>query len=568
MAEEPRDAVPPLRIRRMTEEEIAEQRRLRKRTDRRSVAAVSPPSPPSPSPTPPPSPTKPESREPSAEFVADSTATGAWFASGSGMLAYLGALAGSGLVNEATLLRSPGGAWWSQAAQSCERAAPLVLAAGGRPFARVNGTWVAMTANGQLPDDPIAFARLSLADWVEVNLADLIVQSPLLPGRLIPTAELHVVVPGPLGRWVLQRAAALEILVEVVPCVLRPLRGAGPESGGLRIRLRADRGTIPPSLIYSFCNLPYVIVGEPTAGDGGRLLVNQRQRLAFPPRLLSRMIPEGETWVLGPPDVGSWRLQPTGAEIDGSLLLAAPTLTSAPAPVQPLASVPDTIEIKLVPRRGRTGRVNAVLLDDEELRWLRTYLAGRPAGEISFLYPGAGRHLLTAPGGLPGDGLPFGTPLVRVGPGGLYLELGQEFHPPLPVAARQACFELNEDTVVAVVAPRSAYRFITAHLTPAWSLWVGEPPQVESGLSIQGQKILNRISDEYRKIELMLAQRDEEAQRGGRRPRAGEQARLLDQALQAERADRLFEAAELLERAGYPGQAGRLYERAAGALRK
>ena len=160
--------------------------------------------------------------------------------------------------------------------------------------------------------------------------------------------------------------------------------------------------------------------------------------------------------------------------LDGALLLEAPEMAMVAMPSQPVPQAIDPIPVRLVTRPGLRRSVDAVLVDDQELEWVRSWLMGRPMGETAFVLPGQGRHLLTAPGGL-AAAVPFGEPLSWIGPGSLYVALGTEFYPPLPDGARHTRFELEDHRVVAVV-PGTAYRFDPAEMLPAWSLWVGRGP--------------------------------------------------------------------------------------------
>jgi hypothetical protein len=407
---------------------------------------------------------------------------------------------------------------------------------------------------------------MDVSRWEQAGLDRLLAVAPLRPGRYTPAPAVDVVAPGMLARWIVKRAVGLGLSVGLVPVERRPISGEDRPSGATLVRLRSPQGAVPPSLVRSIAELPYTIVAPAPADEPRGLLVDVRQSLPSPPQVLTSMVAEGEIWAIGADDVGRWRLRPTGQEIDASGLLDALPLAIAPAPETPAVASTAPIPVRLIPRRGGPGRVDAVLLDEAELDWLRRYLATRPAGELAFLLPGDGRHFLTAPGGLPAE-MPFGTPMVHVGPGGLYLELGRDFDPPLPDGARQSRFALAPDSVVAVTESQ-AWRFRIADLVPAWTLWVGEPLPIRAGLSDGGQKLLARVGDAYRRADLEAAQRQHDRGPTAARPLDREQrARKLEEAQRAELAGDLIGAAELLEQAGYPGQAGRLYERAASTRR-
>ena len=140
-----------------------------------------------------------------------------------------------------------------------------------------------------------------------MELAALLAETQLLSGRYRGASILDVVVPGMLGRWVLRRAAALGLAVQITPVQQVPLgQPDGEPSSGLRLRLQTQQDQpIPAALVHSLAKLPYAIVAEPLALEGSDLLVDVRHRLPLPSLLVQRMIPAGETWVLGPPGCGA-----------------------------------------------------------------------------------------------------------------------------------------------------------------------------------------------------------------------------------------------------------------------
>ncbi len=495
--------------------------------------------------------------------------TGGRFRSAGAVLAFLGSALGSGMTDEATVRRTPEGSWWAEVAVPHESIASLVWISGGRPYARQHRQWVALSVSGELPAADEGREILQVNNWPVVDLGELLAQTHLMPGRYMGSPELAVIVPGVLGRWVLRRAAALGLDVTVTPSLRYPMNmdeKAG--SGVLFIELksqRRDRDIIPAALVHSLTRLPYVMATQSFADKN--LLVDVRCRIPLSSNLVSGMIPAGETWVLGPPESGIWRIYPDGETVNGDALLDAPNIaiidnSTDDTIILPEAGKPESIPVRLIPRASSGRKVDAVLLDDTELEWVRPFLVGKPIGEVSFLIPGSGAHLLTAPGGLPGGGVPFGVPLVRVGPGGLYLEMGTDFYPPLPDSARQAMFQTNRESVVAVVRDR-AWRFDLNHMTPTWSLWVGEAPDVQSGLSFHGKMMLSKISNLIQKEE---AKRAQPPRREYKHVNRSERVQLLKQAQKEEVRGNLVHAAELLEKAGYTGPAGRLYERAAKRL--
>ncbi|HLX10922.1 MAG TPA: hypothetical protein VKY89_23940 [Thermoanaerobaculia bacterium] len=486
--------------------------------------------------------------------------TGGRFASSSGALSFLGSVAGARLARDAVCRRGPGGEWWVAVEVPWERAAALVWASGGQPFAATDGRWRALVAEGG-SFVPHTGSGLDTAAWPQTDLAALLGSASLRPRRLEPAAALDVLVPGPLARWALRRSLALGVGVRLVPALRRPLQGEEAESGVLLMQLRREGRDIPAALIQALSSLPYTLVGQPVGPDGGNLLIDVRYRPPLAESLLSGMIPEGEIWALGGPDLGHCRIRRAGEEVDGEELLTYEAAAPVQLPATGAARLPAPFAVRLVPRAAASGQIDGVLLDESELAWVRPFLAGRPAGERSFLLPGRERHLLLAPGGLPGV-IPFGIPLVHAGPGGLFLELGLDFYPPLPEDARRQAFALGRsgETAVAVVQD-GAFAFTVDSMVPTWALWVGEAPAVRSGgLSAEAARLLARVAAALREPEAPPSPLQRLLGRGGP---AHDRAQWLKDAQKAELAGDWIGAAELLEKAGEPGAAGRLYERAA-----
>lgn len=212
-------------------------------------------------------------------------------------------------------------------------------------------------------------------------------------------------------------------------------------------------------------------------------------------------MPRGEHWLLGGPEVGYWRVEVAGDAVDGLSLLEAPAIADRAALLPALTdNTPlDRLALTLVPRRSTASVPDAVLLDDAELQWTRTFLIGKPAAETAFLVLGAGHHLLLAPGGLL-SAVPFGVPLRHLGPGGLYVQAGWDFSPPLPHMARTSLFPCAPDDIVAVSCADNtgairAERYTLAQMLPVWTLWLGEAPTVQAGASGAQARRLQQLAN-------------------------------------------------------------------------
>lgn len=532
-------------------------RRLDKTPPPAPDAATSP----DPAPAPPPS---PPDAPPSAALPATpplhrhraAPQTGGRFRRAAPALEFLGAVTAAGLADEATCRRDGTGDWWLEVPTQPEQAAELVWAAGGRPYRSSAAGWLPLSVR---PGAGLAgVSPLAAAAWPELELAELLARVTLAPAPREPLSAVTLITPGVFAPWVLERTAALGLEVSLRPAQRRPLAGPGGPAAVLRLDLRSPRRPIPNSLLRALADLPATTLAR--GGSGESLLIDIGRRAPLPTPFLNALVPPGETWVLGAPDLGHTRLRLTGEPVPAAGLVTAPRLVPRElGPAAPARLPPPPIRI-LASRRGPT-QVDALLLDDQELHWLQRYLQGRPAAELSFILPGDGRHLLTAPGGLPEE-IPFGVPLARIGPGGLYLELGRVLHPPLPPAARREAFQLQEGALVVVTGGGTpcALRFDRAGLRPAWSLWLGAAPELRDSRPPGHRAGLERLAD---RLAGALGPPPPAIPELAPAAPGLEPQDLRLQALRAELAGQYQEAAQLLETIGDYARAARLYEAAA-----
>jgi hypothetical protein len=140
-------------------------------TIRRVTPEEKPPSEPTPPPqkqqqTPPPSSTTP-------------TSTGGVFRSANSVLAFLCSFFGTTLSETAAVRRTPQRTWWVEVAIPYDLIAPLIWAAGGRPFAYHNQQWIALSLSGDIPPDASNSEKLDVSSWAIVDLAELFAEASL-----------------------------------------------------------------------------------------------------------------------------------------------------------------------------------------------------------------------------------------------------------------------------------------------------------------------------------------------------------------------------------------------------
>lgn len=540
----------------------------------------------------------------------DALDTGAMFGSAAAALAFWAAVAGAGLARDVRARCGPDGRCWVEARAVPGRAAVLAVAAGGLPFAGRGRVWHAIGANGAIvtragaraasldtgndvPDGRVLITAghaeaLADAAWPIVDVRHLLGASALRPATLRTQPEIALFLPAALARWVLDRSLARGIDTRLAPARWRPLHADAPDRGGVWMHLRSAGEPIAAAWLRALVDLPGVIVARTPHQADARLCVDIRYRAPVPEPLLARLLPgppsndgnngdhdgaPADIWLLAGPDIGPGRVTLLGDWVPGTALLVAPLVPVLPAPPPGEARLPAPapVEIVRVSRDVVSGRPDAVLVDAQELEWLRAFLMARPVGEHAYLVPGDQRTLVLVAAEI-AAGLPLGAPLRRVGPGALYLEHGLAFAPPLPEAARAAAFGVNDDEAV-VIARDGAWRFRVRAMVPAWTTWTGASPRMRTA---DGEPAANlrKLSDAFAREAARARHADQRAVSRFKlpdeaQPQAGapvsapERARLRDEAAADLLRGELIGAAGKLERAGDAAAAARLYERAA-----
>ncbi|GAA2372827.1 hypothetical protein GCM10010404_30100 [Nonomuraea africana] len=440
------------------------------------------------------------------------------------------------------------GSLWALREHAPSHYAELVWAAGGVPYAVVDG--VLHGPGGHL------VTAAELAAWPEVGWVELAAHAPL--GAEGPAQrEIVVVTTASIARWAMNRYHDAALEMRVSSARLAPALSPGPTRTAVLLRMKGTKGALPRAMLGALTRMPYTIVcrtGEP------RLLVEHRARLPLSDSDLAGQVPGQESWIMGGPEHGVWRIAERSAELEPPLGVAPAVLPPArPAPERRPADL--AITVRLVRSPGGHDVEDAKLLTDADLRVLRSYLSGDPAAERAFLILGDGHHLLAEPGG-GAVALPFGLPLRAAGPAGLYIEAGHALRPSLPPAARARAFGLDGESVVIVCADRS-HRLALRHAVPVWALWLADQPPVDPA---PPSEAVRALLDRFDALEIPRPEPARDGRRGS--PPAGPAdavaaVELRAEALVLEMKGRYAEAARRYREAGEPHLAGRMYELAA-----
>jgi len=487
--------------------------------------------------------------------------------------AFVGATYETGLVTDTSYpagcrwRRDPAdGSVWVAATGSAvagQTGAELAVALGGAVFEVRHGRAVRLAGHSPAPQAEVATLEpVSLPGLVSMTMP-----TGRPAGQL---AEVAVVTTGRLASVIARQWQRRAAIVTIVPLQRQPLNAAPGEGiqEAVVVRIRSRRAELPAPAVAALTDLPRTVVCRVAE----RLLIDVRFALPIDDRQLTAEIPADESWIVGGAYTGSWRIIGYGREITPSpeLALVVPP-EAAPAhlagPAQGPGQVAEPafgtlashyqIPVQLVPASQPDGRADAVLVDDRDLSRLRRFLSRSPLTETAFLFLGPGRHLLSEPSGLL-TAVPFGVPVHRIGPGGLYVEAGYVVDPPVPSVARPGLFHLDNESIV-VLCVDGAYRLALSAMVPAWSLWLSESPEPTDGLSEYGQRLLTRLK----------TLGDQTAANAGGAHVTGptqanlDRARLLAEAEQLEQRGNLPEAARRLEESGELYRAALLYERAA-----
>ncbi|HEX8141249.1 MAG TPA: hypothetical protein VF553_01550 [Pyrinomonadaceae bacterium] len=293
--------------------------------------------------------------------------------------------------------------------------------------------------------------RFAPGTLTELALPDLLLAVSTLPAReveLPPTA--FALVATPLYRMVARYLRDHHLRYSIA-------RFHTPEHETLTLfeitaRRTAPTGPHVPSFVLRYLeNLPRsVVLTEVWAHEGSRMLVQWGGRYPGNPRHVLPVFPPDSLLLFNSDgDYPNLCVTPMPVFFEGDDVTSAQTPRPVLAQLRPLndqESLPLELPVRLVEDTGAVQQTSALILDEEEIRWLRRLLYRLP-GEAFNAYSlcmGEGRAVLLAEA-VPVESLPFGIALQRVQDTQLFIPLRTRFAPDLPWALLSQALELKDD---------------------------------------------------------------------------------------------------------------------------
>jgi hypothetical protein len=252
---------------------------------------------------------------------------------------------------------------------------------------------------------------------------------------------------------------------------------------------------VPAFVLNHFENLPRAVVLTEVWADaeGRRMLVQWGRRYpGYPRHVLPAFPPDSLLVFNSDSDYANLSVIPSPVFFEGDDVTSAQMPRSALAELRPLnnqTSLPFNLPLRLVRDSGATPQTSALILDEEETRWVRRLLYRLPGDAFGSytLCMGETRSVLLGER-MPVESLPFGIPLQRVEDTQLFIPLRTRFAPDLPWALLAQTLSLKDGVYTFLAEdfrldiPRAAFAPLSRALV------AGEKPQPEEFTLVKAQR--------------------------------------------------------------------------------
>jgi hypothetical protein len=213
----------------------------------------------------------------------------------------------------------------------------------------------------------------------------------------------------------------------------------------------APTGARVPAFVLSYLSgLPYAAVLTDVAAEADRrLLVEWGYHYpCLPGNIIEAFGPDSLVMFLSGSYFPNLHVSPPPTFFEGDELTSVQIMRSEPLRMTPLVSgenLPFKLPVRLVKDNGPLLPAAALILDAEEVEWVRRLLYRLPGEAFSkyTLCIGEERAVLSGEGA-PLDIIPFGIPLQRVQDANLFIPLRTRFVPDLPWALLAKSLELRD----------------------------------------------------------------------------------------------------------------------------
>lgn len=329
---------------------------------------------------------------------------------------------------------------------------------------------------------------LSLAPLPEVPLDRLLLRIAPLPARgaALPAVAYALVAPS-LYRMLARYFRAHHLVYRVARFHTpkkEAVQGGDAAAAYLLFEIAprpdAPTGALLPAFVLSYLeDLPRcAVLTQVWTEAGRRMLVEWGQDYPCrPPHVLDAFPPDSLVLFTAGPDFDNLCVSPAPTLFEGDELTTAHIPRSERADLTPhddRAGLPLDLPVRLAPDQGPLPNTGALILEGQEIAWLRRLLYRLP-GEAFAGYTlclGRERAALVGEGSpLEIASLPFGIPLRRVRDTQLFIPLRARFTPDLPWALLAEALALRPDTYTFLApdfrldAPRAAFAPLSRALT-------------------------------------------------------------------------------------------------------
>ena len=291
---------------------------------------------------------------------------------------------------------------------------------------------------------------VSVKSLKEISLAEVLLGVQALPAREVELPDrAFAMVAMALYRMIARYLRAHHLRYRVAR--FHTTEGETLALFEITARRAAPTGSHVPAFVLNYLeNLPRsVVLTEAWADEGRRMLVEWGRRYPGNARnVLTAFAPDSLLLISSGHDYPNLSVAPAPTFFEGDDVTAAQATRPASADLRPLNSAGGLsleLPVRLVEDTGSIRQTSALILDEQETKWVERLLYRLP-GEAFNAYAmcvGTERSVLVGESG-PVESLPFGIALQRVQDTQLFIPLRTRFAPDLPWSLLAQALDLKD----------------------------------------------------------------------------------------------------------------------------